>query len=193
MRRHFRLISWPFCLNSSLFCIYFSLLLPLFSFSFPFLSLHPISSFSFTFPPIFSFPFHIFPPNDISWYFPPGGGLFSNIYSRPLYPGGLLIFYLSQVSKALYTLSRISIPDIQQRVLSLCNMYLKYQLDERAVTVFPENSGFFLVVRNCLTEKSSVFLSVIRQFYSCNLSGDVWVHIHTYTYIYICMCVYLHV
>ncbi len=41
----FRFPSWPFCLNSSRFCNYFTLLLPLFSFSFPFLPF----SFSFFF------------------------------------------------------------------------------------------------------------------------------------------------
>jgi hypothetical protein len=62
----FPLPSWPFCLNSSLFCNYFFLLLPLFSFSFPFL---PFSffflPFSFTCSPFFSSPFHIFSPNSI--------------------------------------------------------------------------------------------------------------------------------
>jgi hypothetical protein len=35
--RHFLILSGPFCLNSSLFCIYFTRLLPIFSFSFLFL------------------------------------------------------------------------------------------------------------------------------------------------------------
>ncbi len=48
----FRLPFWPFCPNSSPFCIYFTLLLPLSSFSFPFL------------------PFLQFPSIDIGW----GGG-----------------------------------------------------------------------------------------------------------------------
>jgi hypothetical protein len=72
-----RFPSWPFCLNPSLFCNYFSLSFPLFSFSFPFLP------FSFTFPSFFSLPFHIFPPK---WHrliiFPPpqgGRGIFRYI------------------------------------------------------------------------------------------------------------------
>jgi hypothetical protein len=53
----FQLLSSPFCLNSCLFCIYFTLLLPIFSFSFRFSSVFfPRSSFFFY---IF-FPFHIF-------------------------------------------------------------------------------------------------------------------------------------
>jgi hypothetical protein len=50
----FRLPSWPFCLNSSLCCIYFILLLPIFSFSFPFLPFFPFSFFLFLlhFPPL---------------------------------------------------------------------------------------------------------------------------------------------
>ncbi len=79
-----KLLSWPFYLNSSLFCIYFTLLLPLFSFSFPFLfhspfSFHspffsfpflfiPLSTFFFYIFPLFSLPIFIFfPPNDIGW------------------------------------------------------------------------------------------------------------------------------
>ncbi len=80
----------PTFLNSSLFCIYFTLLLPLFSFSFPLLPFSfpflpfsfPFLPFSFTFSPFFPSPFHIFSPNDIGWYSPPQGGYFP-IY-RPL-------------------------------------------------------------------------------------------------------------
>jgi hypothetical protein len=70
-------LSCPFCLNSSLFCIFlpfyfsFSNFLSL-SFSFPFLN------FSLTFPIFFSSPFHI--PKWISCYSPHGGrGIFQNI------------------------------------------------------------------------------------------------------------------
>ncbi len=52
----FQLLYCPFCLNSSQFCVSFTLVLP-FLFFFPLL-LFPLS------------PFHIFPPNDISWYPP---------------------------------------------------------------------------------------------------------------------------
>ncbi len=87
LSRHvgFRLLSWPFCLNSTLICIYFPLLLPLFSFSlflffFTLSSIFfPLSSISFTFSPFFSATFHIYSRNDIGWYFFPrgGGGIFS--------------------------------------------------------------------------------------------------------------------
>ncbi len=84
LSRHvvFRLLSWPFFLNSSLFCICFTLLLPLFSFSFPFLPFSfPFLPFSFTFSPFFSLPFHIFSPKWHGLIFPPprGGGVFSII------------------------------------------------------------------------------------------------------------------
>ncbi len=71
----FRLPSCPSCLiNSSLICIYFTLLLPLF---FLFL-LH--------FPPFYLPLFIFFPPNDIGWYFPSplGAGGYFPIY-RPLF------------------------------------------------------------------------------------------------------------
>ncbi len=59
----FQLPLCPFCLNSSLFCNYFTLLLPLISFSFRFLPFSfPFLPFSFTFPSYFSSPFHIFSP-----------------------------------------------------------------------------------------------------------------------------------
>ncbi len=59
---HFRLLLWPFTLNSSLFCIYFTLLLPLLPFSFPFfLFLSPFFLFLLRFPP-FSLPLFIFSP-----------------------------------------------------------------------------------------------------------------------------------
>ncbi len=62
-----RLFSCPFCLNSSLICIYFNLLLSIFSFSFPFLS--------------FSFHFLYFSPQMTSAdVFPPGGKYFPNTY-----------------------------------------------------------------------------------------------------------------
>ncbi len=77
---------WPFCLNSSLFCSYFTFLLPLFSLSFPFpLFSFSFLPFSFTFSPCFSLHFHIFSPNDIGWYFslPPGGEVFFLQYLGP--------------------------------------------------------------------------------------------------------------
>ncbi len=55
----FRLPSRPFCLNSSLFCIYFTLLPLLLSFSYPFLC------FYFIFPPFSLRLFIYFPPNYI--------------------------------------------------------------------------------------------------------------------------------
>ncbi len=77
--------SWPFCLNSSLYCNYFTLLLPLFSFSFLFL---PFSfsflPFSITFSPFFSSPFsYFFPQMTSADIFPPpppqGGSIFQYI------------------------------------------------------------------------------------------------------------------
>ncbi len=53
--------------NSSLFCIYFTFLLPIFSFSFKF------DPFSLT-SPFFLFPFSYFSPNGIGLYSPLGGG-----------------------------------------------------------------------------------------------------------------------
>jgi hypothetical protein len=63
---------------------YFVFILP---FNFPFshflspfyLFLATFLLFLLHFPPFFSPPFHIFPPNDISWYFPPQRGVFFNI------------------------------------------------------------------------------------------------------------------
>ncbi len=86
LSRHvvFRLLLWPFCLNCSLFCINFTVFLPLWSFS-PLLPFSfPFLSFSFTFSSFSLLLFIFFPPNDIGWYFPPprGGGYFP-IY-RPL-------------------------------------------------------------------------------------------------------------
>ncbi len=73
----FLLPSWPFCLNSSLFCNYFTRLLPLFSFSFPFLP------FSFTYSPLFSSPFHIFSPKWHRLISPSqgGGGIFQDSWN----------------------------------------------------------------------------------------------------------------
>ncbi len=82
----FRLPFWPFCLNSSIFCIYLTLLLPLFSFSFPFLPYSsPFLPFSFTFSPFLFFAFSYFFPLMTSADIRPsprGGGYFP-IY-RPL-------------------------------------------------------------------------------------------------------------
>ncbi len=67
----------PFRLNSSLFCNYFTLLLPLFPFSFPFLSFSfpvPLSSFSFYIFPLFLFAFSYFFPQVTSTDIPPPGG-----------------------------------------------------------------------------------------------------------------------
>ncbi len=59
-------------LPSSLFCIYFTLLLPLFSFSFLLLFLSSFFLFLLHFPLFFLFTFSFFfTPNDISWYPPP--------------------------------------------------------------------------------------------------------------------------
>jgi hypothetical protein len=79
----FQLWSWPFCLNYLLLWIYFTLLRPLFSFSylllpFSFLFLH----FSFTFSLFLSSAFHIFSPNDIGWYSPLGGVIFPCPFAR---------------------------------------------------------------------------------------------------------------
>ncbi len=79
LSRHvvFRLPSWPFCLNSSLFCNYFTLLLPLFSFSFPFL---PFLSLFYLlllhFPSFFSSPFSYFFPQMTSADISRGGEYF---------------------------------------------------------------------------------------------------------------------
>ncbi len=70
---HFRLPSWPFCLNSSLFCIYFTLLLPLFS-------------FFFTFSPFFSSPSHIFQYIDPCKYMHGPGCLHFADHNIPRYP-----------------------------------------------------------------------------------------------------------
>jgi hypothetical protein len=92
----------PFCNNSSLNSIYFSLQLTIFSFfpfntflslsfsfpfslSFLFLSFLP---FSLTFSPFFSFPFYIFPPMTTA-DFPLPCGYFS-IY-RPLYKHQIIV------------------------------------------------------------------------------------------------------
>jgi hypothetical protein len=53
----------PFCLNSSVFCIYFTLLLFIFSFSFSRSSFFlPLSSFVSYFSPLFRFPLSYFSP-----------------------------------------------------------------------------------------------------------------------------------
>ncbi len=75
----FQFLSLPFCLNSSLFCIYFTLYFP-FLFFFPHSSfLFPLSSFYclLHFPPLSLPLFIFFPPNDIGWYFflPRGVGI----------------------------------------------------------------------------------------------------------------------
>ncbi len=63
----FLLLLWPFCLNSSLFYVYFTFSLPLSSFFFPFLPFSfPFFFFLLHFP-LFSSPFHVFLPNDIGW------------------------------------------------------------------------------------------------------------------------------
>ncbi len=82
LSRHviFHLPSWPFFLDSSLFCIYFTLLLPLFSFSSPFSVLFSLSSFFLHFPTFSFHLFHIFSPKCHRLIFPrEGGGVFSNI------------------------------------------------------------------------------------------------------------------
>ncbi len=79
VKKYFLLLLCPFCNNSALFCIYFTLYFPTskFSVSFPFLPFTPIFPLSFPFLP-FSltvsrvFPFH-FLLNDISWHSPPPG------------------------------------------------------------------------------------------------------------------------
>ncbi len=75
----FWLLSWLFCLNSSLFCIYFTLLLPP-----PSHFLSPFLFFLLHFSPFSLCLFIFFPPYDIGWYFSPlGGGGYFPIY-RPL-------------------------------------------------------------------------------------------------------------
>ncbi len=83
LSRHvvFPLPSWPFFLNSSLFCIYFTLLLPLFSFPFPFLLFSfPFLPFSFTFSPFFLFTFSYFFPQMTPADIPPPRGRYFPIY-----------------------------------------------------------------------------------------------------------------
>jgi hypothetical protein len=78
----FRLPLWPFYLNSSLFCNYFTLLLPLFSFSFPFSSFFCPLFFLFLLHfPSFSLRLFMFFPQIILADIPPppGGEVFSNI------------------------------------------------------------------------------------------------------------------
>ncbi len=86
----FRLPSWPFCLNSSLCCIYFILLLPLSHFLSPFF-LFSLFPFSFTFSPFFSPPYYIFSQMtsaDIPLW------VFSNIF-----PGFLKLFLVCYHNK----------------------------------------------------------------------------------------------
>ncbi len=86
-----------FFLNSSLFCIFFTLLLPLFSFSFPFFPFSfPFLPFSFTFSPFFSSPFHIFSPKCHRLIFPPsGGGGYFPVY-RPLPIASLILLVVTE-------------------------------------------------------------------------------------------------
>ncbi len=73
----FRLQSWPFCLNSFLFCNYFTLLLLLSHFLSPFfLFLSPFFLFLLRFSPFFSSPFHILSPKWHRLIILPGGGIF---------------------------------------------------------------------------------------------------------------------
>jgi hypothetical protein len=61
----FRILLCPFCLNSSIFCNYYTFLLPIFSFSFLLSSFFfSLSPFSLAFP-LFSSLFIIFSPDDI--------------------------------------------------------------------------------------------------------------------------------
>ncbi len=86
----------PFFLNSSLFCIYFTFLLPNFSFSFsfyyPFLFFSLSSFFSYV-SSIFSSPFLIFPPK---WPPPRGRDIFQ--CKDPWYYLNLLFIRLNQPS-----------------------------------------------------------------------------------------------
>ncbi len=80
----FRLPLWPFCLNSSLFCIILPFYFPFSQFSFPLLSFSFYFLFLFYFPP-FSLCLFIFFPQMISANIlppPPGGGRYFPIYSR---------------------------------------------------------------------------------------------------------------
>ncbi len=182
-------LSWDVIFDSylglfALIFLYFAFILtfyfPFSLFLTPFFLFIPFLPFSFTFSPIFSFPFHIFSPKWHQLIFSPGGRIIFQ-YIDPCIQEGSSASTLARSPR--HCIPCPGYPSrISNRVLSLCNMYLKYQPDELAIIVFPENSGFFLVVRNWLTEKSSVVLSVIRQFYSCNLSGDVWVYVYTYIY-----------
>jgi energy-coupling factor transporter transmembrane protein EcfT len=76
LSRHviFRLPLWPFCLNSSLFCICYTLSLPLSHFLPPFFLFCPFFLFLLHFPP-FSLPFHIFSPKWHRLISPPPGEL----------------------------------------------------------------------------------------------------------------------
>ncbi len=101
----FRLPSWPFYLNSSLFCNYFTLLLPLFSFSFPFLPftfpfLSPFFLFLLHFPYFSLRLFIFFPPNDIAWYLPPQGGG----------EGGIFPVFTVQINEVFLSLNVVSVP-----------------------------------------------------------------------------------
>ncbi len=75
----FRLLLCPFCLNSSLFCIYFTSYFPFALFLYPF---HFFLSSVLLFLINFSL-FHIFPPNYIGWYPPPPREYF--LYKDPCY------------------------------------------------------------------------------------------------------------
>ncbi len=101
----FAFLPGPLCLNSSLFCIYFTLLLPLFSFSFPFLPFSfPVLPFFFYIFPLFSLPLFIFfPPNHIGLIFPPlgGSGRYFPIY-RPLFYPKELAFNKSLNNKTFF-------------------------------------------------------------------------------------------
>ncbi len=69
----FPILSCPFCVFSSLFCIYFTLLFPIFSCSLPFLPFSPSFLFLLNFPP-FLLRFSFFPKWHRLISSSPGGG-----------------------------------------------------------------------------------------------------------------------
>jgi hypothetical protein len=101
--------SWHFCIISSLFCIYFTLLLPLFSFSFTFLPiLSPFFLCLLHFHPFSHSPFHIFPPNDLGCYSPlplRGERGYFPVYRplvQPEHCGGMVLTFHRKSSSVLF-------------------------------------------------------------------------------------------
>ncbi len=100
--------SCPICLNSSLFCTYFTLLLLIFSFSFSFFPLSSFLSCIFTLF-LFLLPISYYPPPQMTgWYFPPGRGGYFPIY-RPLHFSKWIFFLLSFPSIFLFCRRHITL------------------------------------------------------------------------------------